>query len=125
MSLPKTLVADDAIFFAALFILIGIGSFGLGRMSVAPGDTAPAQPAAAYLAAPEAQPVIARDQESGEAQRGDDGAAVVASKNGSKYHLPECPGAKQIHAENRIEFPSRMAATAAGYSPAANCPGLE
>ncbi|OHA57405.1 MAG: hypothetical protein A2114_00680 [Candidatus Vogelbacteria bacterium GWA1_51_14] len=50
---------------------------------------------------------------------------IVASKQGSKYHLSSCPGAKQIKAENRVVFPSAAAARAAGYEPAANCPGLK
>ena len=50
---------------------------------------------------------------------------IVASKQRSKYHLSSCPGAKQIKAENRVVFPSAAAARAAGYEPAANCPGLK
>lgn len=48
----------------------------------------------------------------------------VASKNGTSYHLPNCPGAKQIKPENKIEFNSKEEAEKAGYKPAANCPGL-
>jgi methylphosphotriester-DNA--protein-cysteine methyltransferase len=51
--------------------------------------------------------------------------SVIASKNGSKYHLPSCPGGSQIKAENRITFASPDLAEAAGYQPAANCPGLQ
>ena len=50
---------------------------------------------------------------------------VVASKSGSKYHLPTCAGAKQIKPENLISFASASAAEAAGYTPAANCKGLQ
>ncbi len=49
----------------------------------------------------------------------------VASKSGTKYHLDTCPGAKQIKAENKITFASREEAEAAGFAPAANCPGLK
>lgn len=55
---------------------------------------------------------------------GDD-TEVVASKNGTKYHLPTCPGAKQISEANKITFPSIAAARSAGYTPALNCKGLE
>lgn len=48
----------------------------------------------------------------------------VASKNGSSYHLPDCPGAKQIKEENKVWFRTEAEAKAAGYKPAANCPGL-
>lgn len=50
---------------------------------------------------------------------------VVASKNGTKYHLPTCPGAKQISDKNKITFNSAEEARAAGYSPASNCKGLK
>lgn len=50
---------------------------------------------------------------------------VVASKNGTKYHLPECSGAKQISDKNKITFNSIEEARAAGYSPASNCKGLK
>lgn len=50
--------------------------------------------------------------------------AYVASKNGTKYYLPSCAGAKRISNANRVWFASVAAAQAAGYAPAANCPGL-
>ena len=51
--------------------------------------------------------------------------AVVASKNGTKYHYPWCAGAKQISEKNKISFNSVEDARAAGYSPASNCKGLK
>lgn len=50
--------------------------------------------------------------------------AFVASKNGEKYYLPSCSGAKRIKEENKVWFPTREAAEASGYEPAANCKGL-
>src|SRR3989338_1625302 len=50
--------------------------------------------------------------------------SIVASKNGTAYHLTTCSGAKQIKVENRIYFMSAEEAKRAGYRPAANCPGL-
>lgn len=52
------------------------------------------------------------------------GGQYVASKSGSKYHLPWCPGAKQMKEENKIYFSSKEEAEAAGYAPAANCKGI-
>lgn len=48
----------------------------------------------------------------------------VASKNGTKYHLPTCPGAKRIKEENKIWFDSKTEAEQAGYEPAKNCKGI-
>src|SRR5690606_22759248 len=42
----------------------------------------------------------------------------VASKTGSKYHLPWCGGAKQIKEENKVWFQTKEEAEAAGYEPA-------
>lgn len=49
---------------------------------------------------------------------------VVASKNGTKYYLPDCAAAGRISATNKIWFVSAAAAIEAGYEPAANCKGL-
>ncbi|MFA6270442.1 MAG: hypothetical protein WC657_04520 [Candidatus Paceibacterota bacterium] len=51
--------------------------------------------------------------------------AVVASKNGTKYHYPWCAGAKQISAQNLVSFASIEEARAKGYTPASNCKGLK
>ncbi|TSC68096.1 MAG: hypothetical protein G01um101466_553 [Parcubacteria group bacterium Gr01-1014_66] len=48
----------------------------------------------------------------------------VASKNGTSYHYPWCPGAKKIKEENKIVFATREEAEKRGYKPAGNCPGL-
>lgn len=48
----------------------------------------------------------------------------MASKNGTKYYLPSCGGSKRIKPENRVWFQTKAEAEAAGYGPAANCPGL-
>jgi hypothetical protein len=50
--------------------------------------------------------------------------AYVASKKGTKYHLPTCIGAKSIKEGNRIWFGSKSEAERAGYSPAGNCKGI-
>lgn len=46
---------------------------------------------------------------------------VVASKSGTKYYLPSCAGAGRISDANKVWFVSASAASAAGYTPAANC----
>jgi len=49
---------------------------------------------------------------------------VVASKNGTRYYLPECAGAERIAEANKVWFASPAAAAGAGYAPAANCKGI-
>lgn len=48
----------------------------------------------------------------------------MASKNGTKYYLPACGTAKRIKEENKVWFATKAEAEAAGFTPAANCPGL-
>jgi hypothetical protein len=48
----------------------------------------------------------------------------VASKNSNKFHLPTCPGAKQISEANKIWFQTKAEAIAKGYIPASNCNGI-
>ncbi len=112
-----------------ILILVSLTSFGLGRLSVLESAEAPVrihmpeESEASTVNAKESRlPSAARaataavgNMESGE---------VVASKNGTKYHLPWCSGAKRIAAANKISFNSKEEAERAGYTAAANCPGL-
>lgn len=50
--------------------------------------------------------------------------AFVASKNGTKYHFPWCPGAQRIKEENKVWFSSEEEAKKSGYAAASNCKGL-
>ncbi len=107
-----------------LVLLVALAAFGLGRLSATQGSTAlrvlypeakPAEPLANTAAVVKAAPVRVAGQGSG---------AYVASKNGAKYYLVSCSSASRIKAENRVYFASVQQAVAAGYEPAANCPGL-
>lgn len=120
------------LFLAALVFLMSVASFGLGRLSVLWPAAEPitiAEPAmdgigrAAVSNMPQA---TAPDSKSAipQAAAPAGARAYVASKTGSAYHLPDCPGAKQIKEENKIWFATKEAAQAAGYKPAGNCPGL-
>lgn len=108
----------------AIVLLVALGAFGLGRLSAAPGslqalriiypDGVPAEPLANTAAVAAMAPASVHATE----------GAYVASKNGTKYYLAGCSGAKRIKPENKVYFVSASAARAAGYDPAANCPGL-
>lgn len=117
----KSFLADDALFMAILLLLVGVVSFGLGRQSVVGevvdlGRTSPA--GIIFTEAPSLPPAdTAPLKQPGAGQ-------VVASRSGSKYHLPNCPGASQIKQENKVYFDTIALAEAAGYTAAANCPGL-
>lgn len=126
-------------------ILVGILSFGLGRLSTIPPARAPV-----VLTIPDAthtQVASVGDLLEGKRGVGGDMAvsvqsstagaralqetssemgkgAYVASKNGTVYHLPWCSGAKRIKEENKRWFASKEEAEGAGLRPASNCKGI-
>ena len=119
------------LYLAALVFLMSVVSFGLGRLSAVWPEKEPItvtnseelgtnsqeritnnpSPQSAASLANSSMPFVAQGN-------------FVASRNGSSYHLPDCPGAKQIKEENKIWFQSEADAKAAGYKPAGNCPDL-
>ncbi|MDP3646213.1 MAG: Ada metal-binding domain-containing protein [bacterium] len=101
-------VRDWGLYMAIL--LLGVASFGLGRLSVLELARAPASiTQAAAAAAPRAMDV---------------GGQVVGSKTGSVYYFPWCGSAANINLANQVWFKSEDAARSAGYVPAKNCKGL-
>lgn len=110
----KSYLADDQIYFSALVVLVGLASFALGRLSLAESGLFEA------LQTKEQSAAVILSQPGGSSTP----IYFVASKNGSKYHLPWCPGASQMKAENKIRFKTVEDALGAGYEPAANCPGI-
>ena len=118
----KSFLADDALYMVVVIVLVGGISFGLGRSSVlgkAGEGLGPTGPAGVILTEPEITAENKVDIDTVTA------TGVVGSRSGTKYHLPDCPGALQMKDENKIFFSSIEAAQAAGYTPAGNCPGLE
>jgi hypothetical protein len=118
----KQLCANDLVFTSILFCGVAVISFWLGQQSVAATParvtTAPASASTVTLLPPALSSASAPTvPTSGSGQ-------YVASKSGTKFHALNCPGAKQIKAENKIYFESIAAAEAAGYTKAGNCPSL-
>lgn len=121
-SWKKVLNSRDDIFIALIIILVGAGSFGLGRLSITEKSR---------------QGIVIENigvysnEKSQEKLKnlsnmiilGDE--KYVASVKGAKYHAPWCGGAKRIKEENKIWFSSVEDAREAGYTPAKNCKGLK
>ena len=113
----KIKARERELFLVLLIMMIGFLGYGLGRLStirderipvrVEQGSATPRQPGQE-----EAAPTLSQ------------GGLLIGSKNAAKYHLPWCPGAKKISEKNKVWFASEEEAEQAGYSPAANCPGL-
>ena len=124
----RELGTKDQIFMPALIILVGTASFGLGRLSAyETGQDRPIEiinPATAIEPQAETAAVANTTLPPGDIAPQTDGK-VIGSKNGTKYHFPWCSGAQRISEANKMWFESIEAAKRAGYSPAANCKGLQ
>ena len=130
-TLVRTLERQD-IFTVLLILLVGIASFGLGRLSALDttrhGNIEVLEPLTTPTNAQNSPETRVMNASALSASVGSTTATqgkFVASKSGTKYHYPWCSGAKRIKDENKVWFDTAEAARAAGYTPAANCPGLE
>lgn len=122
----KAFFSNTEYLLALLIIAVSLISFYLGRVSVGEGRNVlrtPPTPAAVIEAkTPIIQEIVSTTTPSTEEKKAAE--TYVASKSGTKYHLPWCPGAKQIKEENKVWFATKVDAEKAGYTPAANCKGI-
>jgi hypothetical protein len=109
------------LYVVALVILVGLSSFGLGRLSVEDDKSESVRITTTNLSTAAGVPYGGDNTTQAVGQTGQ----LVASRNGSKYHYPWCLGAGRMKEENKIWFDSIEAARKAGYTPAANCKGLK
>lgn len=128
----------DMAYIPLIVVLVGLGSFGLGRLSaLRPGGEGqlrilePAAGAASKSLTSSGQiqeggglVAAVADKAVGAAEPNVSARNFVASKNGTKYYLPGCSGASRIKEENKVWFESTTEAENAGFTPAANCSGL-
>ena len=108
IKLIRDFINKDDLFVVLIIIFATSASFGLGRISSIEENKTPLQIASANL-------VPENDEIKGN---------YVASKNGTKYHLPWCSGAQTINDANKIWFDTKDEAESRGYTPAKNCKGL-
>ena len=107
-------------------LLFGTLCFGLGRLSrieEAKPDLVVEQTARAFESTQDPNLKVQPSSQATKTQSGGQGA-YVASKNGTKYYLPNCSGVSRINEVNIIWFATKAQAEARGLTPAANCPGL-
>ncbi len=110
------------IFLAAVMILLGVGCFGLGRLSAMGYEPPPLRFENADGTIATGEPITLPPSASAGDTATD--ATYVASSKGTIYYLPSCAGAKKIKEENKIWFASADEARRAGYEPAKNCGGM-
>jgi hypothetical protein len=84
-------LSDTRIYFGLVLVLVAVTAFGLGRLAEQSTQHVPSGTQTARVIQTQmTQP--------------DEATTVVASKNGTKYHLPWCAGAQQMSEENKIYF---------------------
>lgn len=111
---------------ATLIFLIGMASFGLGRLSILWPSKEPIRieenqsSNTAFINSINRSENPIKKSELTTRPKG----KYVASKSGTSYHYPWCQGALKIKEENKIWFQTKEEATKAGYKPAGNCEGL-
>lgn len=112
----------EAIFLAICFILVGVISFNLGKMSALQKTDITFGTDATIFNAAATSSTTSYPQQSGmPAISQPRSGRVVGSKNSDKYHYEWCSGAKRISLANQIWFVSAQEAEKAGYVLAGNC----
>jgi hypothetical protein len=114
------LLTQKDIYIGLVILFVGSASFGLGTLAKAKNEQTELK---IYDLFPEfitTSGGVSSFQSASVVQAG----AFVASKSGTKYHLPWCSSAGRIKEENKIWFQTKEEAEKAGYTPASNCPGL-
>ena len=124
----------EELFLAVVILLVALVSFGLGRLSaLESGSGGELEVVSAPVTNEELAELIEKvrlageDKDKGEAASkvGESGPVeIVGNKNSKIFHRSDCSGARSMAEANKIYFASIEAAVAAGYRPAANCPGL-
>ena|SRR3989344_9628553 len=117
---------DSNIYIAIIIIMVALASFGLGRLSKMEELKTPIKIIGETNLENQASVTNTLNNKEIKNSMGESSLAkqYVASKSGTKYHLPWCSGAVNIKEENKIWFDSKKEAEKAGYSPASNCKGI-
>lgn len=126
-------VITPEVYTVLIIVLVGFGSFGLGRLSAREEEKTPIRilpPQGNNASSSDALSASAALAGEGSAQpktsaapRPSSGGLIVASKNGSKYYFPWCAGARRIGEANKTWFSSEQEAQTAGLTLAAGCRG--
>ena len=123
----KSLESKTDLFTALVIFLIGMAGFGLGRLSAVWPEKKPIQIINNQLSTTNSEEEKEKTPSSSSPASLSDAISqrrYVASKSGTAYHFPWCPGALRIKEENKIWFETKEEAEKKGYKPAGNCQGL-
>ena len=116
---------EKDIFIGLLVLVTALGSFGLGRLSRLEERKTPIKIENINNTALVGVNSVQEKETKNNNNLVGEPESYVASKNSTKYHRLDCPGAKAIKDTNKIWFTSIEEARKAGFTPAGNCPGLK
>lgn len=116
------IIASD-LYVVLIIILVGIASFGLGKISSYEKNKIP-------ISIQKTQDILlsavsTNNSESKITETASNKGLIVASKSGTKYYYPWCSGVSRIKEENKVWFNTIEEARAKGLTPASNCTGLK
>ena len=112
----------QGIVLSAVVALVGVGGFGLGRLTMLEEQKGSLVIHAAELQAPVATETPQSPNNTPSLRPASSGVHnFVASKNGTKYYTAGCSGASRIKTANQVWFETAEAAASAGYQFAASC----
>ena len=133
MNKIKGIIGIDSTTFLLLciLVLVSLGSFGLGRLSVSNTDEnssiklentsegiVKGEIGKSIKAESNMESVVGSMNKVEEIQKE---KMYVASKNGKLYYAISCSGAKRISEKNRVWFASASDAEKSGYTPSSSC----
>jgi len=121
-SSEKGLKIKADIFIVFVIILVGLASFGLGKLSAFEKKKVPIS-----ISETSEKVYLSQNNESQtQSLRSEENkGVVVASRSGTKYYYPWCSGVARIKEENKVWFNSIEEAKSKGLSPASGCLGLK
>lgn len=129
LAIPSRIPKDSIVI--VLFIMATLAGFGLGFLAGEKNTLSRVGMSITTQTTSIATPTTKDEKSVGKAtvlntynNRNDQSKAVVASKNGGRYYLASCSGAKRIHQENKVWFTSVAEARSKGYTPAQHCFGI-
>lgn len=112
------------VYVSGIIILVAITSYILGALSVLNEVRKPITIEQFELGKPPIDPTISGTQTNSPISTDSSKKVYVGSKNGTKYHLGTCSGAKTIAPANQVWFTTKEEAEKNGYTKAGNCPGI-
>ncbi|NVN97128.1 hypothetical protein HXX01_02755 [Candidatus Nomurabacteria bacterium] len=114
----------NTLFIIVILVLIGLSSFGLGRLSKEESLNNPntkLDNGNGYIVKEEIGKSILIESDNKKVVNNSREKMYVASKNGKLYYGVNCSGANRIKTENKLWFSTEQEAIDAGYNKASLC----